>query len=652
MAMSLANCHSSDSHDSWFTPLRIRVHRCHPWFPCLPFPCAYFVCSVVKCFLSFLWLAVALLSVGAVRAAGPEANVVRGTLVGADGSPVAGATVLLLGYDTFSDVSDSHGQFCFRDVPPMFHAYQVCARRGNLFSEKATVQKRDGSRRGAVLYESAHLVLTTGKRAKLIVTSDATGKPLPGARAELGGDAGGTILTDKSGVALFEGLKPVVYPVRLLADGFAPKSMDVDLLGTKTTKDFQIKMEPGGTVRGLVVDETGKPIPGAEISFSIDGDTHRSLPGAGDGEWLGDNSQTDKQGRFEDRCVPLDVSLVAVAGKEHFSVLNPDECKVSLSAEQPQTDLRIVLNRPGIIRARVVDAETGRPVREFQVQVGPPLEFEPGDRIVQDQRTWDSFQAKDGLFEHELEDRVASSLIVEAAGYERNCVPHIRAVHDEQVSKFTIVLSPINAADCSTLRGQLLDDRGKGIAHAKLQVTVSTNEGFHRVYQAWRGRVVLSGFDNGTPEQVSEIRTDAHGHFILPRISPGRSLQVTNQQPGMLPLLWSSAGTTRPGEDISITLRVERPASVHVALDRARFPGSVLVQLSHLGKANMRWQPQTVEGPTTTDYQFEDLPSGEFLVVVYVEKRVGGLPIPSYEPAAAREFDLTPGENKEIQFLK
>ena len=365
----------------------------------------------------------ALLPTATARGASPEPNVVCGTLVAADGSPVAGATVLLLGYDTRSVVSDANGRFCFREVPPMFHPYEVFARGGNLITKKAMVHKLDGSR--AVLYESPHLVLTAGKQAKFIITSKTTGKPIPGARVQFEGDDARTVLTDKAGIALIPGLKPVVYVAMVRADGFAREIAAIDLLGPNTTSDFPIHMEPGGIVRGIVVDDLGKPVPGVPLRYS-EADAPEEHAGKPSGS-ASDEFQTDKNGRFEERCAPLDVSLRIYATDD--PILNADDLKeVCLSTEQPEADLRIVIDRPGEIRAKVVDAETGKPVRAFRVQAGPPFDFESGDRIAEN-RSWpnDSSDAKDGQLKFQFIDRTAVSLTVEAEGYESNVVRHVRA---------------------------------------------------------------------------------------------------------------------------------------------------------------------------------------------------------------------------------
>ena len=64
-----------------------------------------------------------------------------------------------------------------------------------------------------------------------------------------------------------------VYQVQVMADGYAAAwSKEIRVENAEVKTDAQIKLTAGGTLSGIIVDPSGKPVEGAKVSpFSIAG---------------------------------------------------------------------------------------------------------------------------------------------------------------------------------------------------------------------------------------------------------------------------------------------------------------------------------------------------------------------------------------------
>jgi hypothetical protein len=293
----------------------------------------------------------------------PDTNVISGTLLTADGSPVAGATVVLYNRGNKSVKSDIVGQFRFNKVPHNNRDYFILARHGNLITKETKVQKLPGSKNGAELYAPLRLTLTDGKQVQFTLTSKETGKPAVGAHIRLGYPDPRNVLTDKHGVALVDGLLPKKYTFNIYCESFSRKSMPMDLSKSPAAQKNNVALDPGGVIRGVVVDEKGKPLSGVYVYFSIEGT---------DTGWTGDAGNTDKQGKFRDRFTPLNTPIQISYGKDKYDVQNSDETKsIILTAKKRQVDLHIVMvhEPPGGSVAGTVTDRAGHLIASANITV-------------------------------------------------------------------------------------------------------------------------------------------------------------------------------------------------------------------------------------------------------------------------------------------
>ncbi len=212
--------------------------------------------------------------------------------------------------------------------------------------------------------------------------------------ATISRDRSDVATTDRDGRFRLRNLKPGEITLVARGPGCAPDLKKVDVQPNPHPVEF--KLQAARVLKGRVVDESGQPIPQAQVGV-------RQWRG---GYYLDWNAKTDMQGRFRWDEAPVDAFWLSVdaEGRESEWVQNvvagPDE-RV------------IVLKKKVKITGRVVDAASGQPVPTFKAFLGR----ERGDGIT----WWDRYDAaagKDGAFALETERPYRPFQVrVEAEGY-------------------------------------------------------------------------------------------------------------------------------------------------------------------------------------------------------------------------------------------
>jgi len=183
--------------------------------------------------------------------------------------------------------------------------------------------------------------------------------------------------------------------------------------------DFVLK--PGKTLVGRVVDEQGKPIEGVKIQFQ----TWEPI----EYRWFDHFATTDANGEFRMEHLP-EGKITLRLDKEGYLYMNNQPAEVE--ANQPVTTMKtpIVMQKGTRVYAKVVDSETGKPIRNFIVKAASPTQLKPGEiRIDGLPGGWHrgfAFQSDTGEFKtFERFRGMVIALQVEAEGYAPTYVPHV-----------------------------------------------------------------------------------------------------------------------------------------------------------------------------------------------------------------------------------
>ena len=139
----------------------------------------------------------------------------------------------------------------------------------------------------------------------------------------------------------------------------AAASRTQPVAGTRATMD--VRLEPGGVLRGVVVDPDGEPVPAATaFAFPEAWREVRWDPLVRSGNEEARRVETDAAGRFEVEGLPLGVPLCATARGEQFARAL-DACGVTLSETAGEANVSLRLRRPASVEITLRDPE-GAPV--------------------------------------------------------------------------------------------------------------------------------------------------------------------------------------------------------------------------------------------------------------------------------------------------
>lgn len=171
------------------------------------------------------------------------------------------------------------------------------------------------------------------------------------ARAEVG----------QNGEVEVQSLPPDTYSIDVSCGGYVPKDKYPEIvIADVSISDQTWEVDVGITVRGVVVDQDGKPVADASISARPVNKVGRGQQTFGWGE------RSDKDGKFEmDGLIAGKYELEAW----HDDHVSPDPApRIDIAANGATEDQRLVLEAGGTITGRVVDANR-RPISGAQVRV-------------------------------------------------------------------------------------------------------------------------------------------------------------------------------------------------------------------------------------------------------------------------------------------
>jgi protocatechuate 3,4-dioxygenase beta subunit len=268
-------------------------------------------------------------------------------------------------------------------------------------------------------------------------------------------------------------------------------------------QDIEIVLQPAHTVRGQVVDDAGKPIKDVHV-VAVTGSPE---PGRGDPVWLREaDVRTDADGKFQMTGVPEHASLDFL--KPGLSDLR------NLVLKLDGVENSVTMRYGGAVFGRVVDRD-GKPIRNFRVLVGFPLQRQAGDR------TEGFFAGYSGIGVHFTS---ADGTFV-LTGVGADCVYRIRALaagHGEAVAERLLAVPTnrlaktqpvtLQAGPTVPLRVRVQTEEGKQIAGARL--TLVNDDNLVKRPIAW-------GYDDVSWANTVRGRTAADGWVDFPALSFG-----------------------------------------------------------------------------------------------------------------------------------
>jgi protocatechuate 3,4-dioxygenase beta subunit len=311
---------------------------------------------------------------------------------------------------------------------------------------------------------------------------DAQGRPVAGANVRVGDmfNDRSQSKTDARGEFLLENCPPGASTVTVQAAGYAPDLREVHPEDQPT---LELRLGPGHTLRGKVVDRDGHPVAGMTIAA----DTwrgHRSL---------GVRFHTDKDGRFEWRDAPGDPVLYSAFEQGYMSRRN-------LTMTAGGAEAVVTVDPVLVISGKVTDAETGRPLPTFRLVRG--LLFENNPKVSWMMR--DAAEFSGGFYTVRHSEPYAGYVVrIEAPGYKP---AESRVFRPGEVAP-TFDFAMTRAAAADLLTGLVYRPDGRPAAEA--EVALATPE-HPLIFE-------MEGFRFGRNNGMSFAKTDPVGRFTFDR---------------------------------------------------------------------------------------------------------------------------------------
>ena len=448
-------------------------------------------------------------SVGSAGATGKLAITLRkgagvsGRVVDEAGAPLAKVRVVAgdpngWSRDRGEQVTNDKGEFAFPALAPGGHVLSATDGEHAPAQSTPVTVKADRAVTGVVITMKAGAVA-----AGIVV--DADGKPVPYATVRITGkgvemwrQASRQATTDQKGKFELRGLARVKLVARAESDVAASKLTDLDFTAKASDRELRLVLDVTGTISGVVVDDTGKPVPEVQVNAFPDVFAGQQL----DGLALAGMSSatTDGAGAFALHGLP-DGSYRLWAARRAVSF---DESwgKKSTPAKSGDKNVKITLGAPGTLVGKLA-LETG---------AAPKLAY-----VELSQRSATPANAT-GTFE--IQD-------LEPGPYDL----HVFGPEFAETIKHDIKIEPGKTTDLGTvtvvrgrkLVGKVVDGSGAPVAGAKVKLAemlfTAANDNNEDSTQSW--------------EDMSGIRTttsDQDGSFAIAGV-PQKGTTVQADQP-------------------------------------------------------------------------------------------------------------------------
>ncbi|HEX9189361.1 MAG TPA: carboxypeptidase-like regulatory domain-containing protein, partial [Vicinamibacteria bacterium] len=474
------------------------------------------------------------------------------------------------------------------------------------------------------------------------VVKDEEGRPMAGAEVTL--STSRTIRSSRGGMQMsfigpgsqvrretgpdgrfeFRGLKAGDYTVAARRTGFARASVDPVKVAERQGEPLELLLRPGVTISGFVRDKTGSGASGWSVSARAAGEGGPALGPGG----IRTEEPTGPDGAF--------LLEGAVAGESYdLQVMGPSGLgprKAGVVA--PAEGVELAVTGAGQIRGRVVDAESGRAIPDFQVRYQP--DAQGGMRFVmrmgpgRGRGAYEKqpFHAEDGSFV--LEDVPAGRWTVEAfaPGYQAGSASGVAVVEGEATEGVDVRLSK-----GGVIAGRVLESRtGRPILDAAVQAQLSGAES---------GRAMIRMGGEGGENEAS---TDAEGRYEIMGLAPG-TWTVTASHPD-----WSEATASVELKDAPAVadIRLGRGGSIGgTVLAGGRPVGGAQVALQAAGESGFRpgrggfGDDQTALSDEGGRFRFERLSPGRYTLGASLRD----------QQSAPAEAVLTGDDAQEVQLV-
>lgn len=404
-----------------------------------------------------------------------------------------------------------------------------------------------------------------------------------------------------------------------------------ELIDPRTEASLEFELEPGTTLRGIVLDEeTGNPVPGAQVLSEIDAPTHALSfdPSQMPGLWLPVSTRSALDGSFELEDLSVGKQVLRISSPDHAPIWIEREAR-PLSEDRSVAPFTVSL-RPGGSLEGFAFRDDGAPFADAYVIVSVMENRGLVQMNFAQARTDDQGYYR---IDHLPLGNLLAIFLGDATG---SAAPRVRPVGVR--NRETTRQDFGTKARGARLFGRLIDARGEAVPHQNLGLFRRSSDPLE-MERSWEATT-----------------TDARGRYLFDKVVPGTyHLFTVDQSGGSL----QSVGQLEVPENW--------PEIEHdVVIPGGRIPGLVLRGLGSEPLPNalaiLEEVAEDLEDPLFAGmrsadeegrFTFEGVPPGRYYVTVYspvADLGFESLEVEVTERAAETvEFRLYPGASLAIQ---
>ena len=343
----------------------------------------------------------------------------------------------------------------------------------------------------------------------------------------------------------------------------------------------------------------------------INGDNGRSIG-------FGVSMYTDASGKFQFDSLP-DKALFEFRAQGYSEIRDR---KLPLDGDK---EVVVTMKSQGIIKGRVVDAATGKPMSRFLVRFTRSADYRPGEPegSIESRRSQqgEEFVSADGQFL--LKDLTAGmplQVSITADGYRRQVVRRAVAQVASEAQALEIRLRAEDPTKLLTVTGRLVNSKGEGVRGADLRLIVATDRpvrGRDGWPYNWPG--IQSGWVEQAPNvlDVQRKTTGADGSFAFQRVPNDAEIELVHWGKGIAAGRMDHLERLSDKERTGLIVKVVASARITGTIDRTVFPEFIDIVLSGSGPVSSLRPLQATVAVDGKSFVIEDVPAGRYLIRVY-----------------------------------
>ena len=440
---------------------------------------------------------------------------------------------------------------------------------------------------------------------------DAEGKPVAGASVVNRGSSSNELretTTDAQGRYRLDDVykRSGAHELFIKAKGFAPQRLVFELGDREHPAEVNATLAAGHRIRGRVVTEKGEALAGVRVSYA----RGNRFPGSD----FGGHTTTDSEGRFEFDSLPAESPFSFEKGG--YSDIED----ITLQLDGPE-EVVVAIRSAGVIRGRVVDDRTGKPLSPFTVRVtfSPDRKLDEPASGLSGARVFggEKFATRDGTFR--LGDFVRGmplQVTVEAEGYDPAVVRRVVAVADRHAKPVEFRLTPIDNSALLTIAGRFVDEHSKPLPGAELRLIVASKRSFPRDRYPFNWTMIRSGQITSSELvlQFLSTITDSEGRFTFKQVRPSGDIELVYWGEGVSQGRREGIGRLSPEEQGNLTVTSKTPGVVRGSINREAYPEISEIMLSGHPFDDFH---HAMLFPGGDSYEIRNVPEGRYDLQIY-----------------------------------